>query len=246
MRPCLQIAALCSLLMLGAAATAWPDEVTVTGRMVFAGAGKDGNLRAAGGVVWLAPLTPSSPPLAAPAGNASPPRLRLIQKHKGFEPHILVVPLGSVVEFPNEDPVFHNVFSLFEGKRFDLGLYEAGSTRNVRFDRQGICYIFCNIHPEMSAVVVVVDTPYYAVSDKLGAVIIPHVSPGQYRLHVWHERSLPEFLDSLTREVTIAEDSASLGTIQLKEASGISIGHKNKYGRDYDAPAPPSHLYQQP
>jgi hypothetical protein len=116
----------------------------------------------------------------------------------------------------------------------------------VRFDRPGICYIFCNIHPEMSAVVVVLETPYYAVSDQSGAVTIPQVPPGPYRLHVWHERALPEFLESLTREVTIAEGSASLGTIQLKEASGITIGHKNKYGRDYDAPAPPSPLYQRP
>ena len=79
----------------------------------------------------------------------------LRQKNKAFEPHLLVVTIGSNVEFPNDDPWFHNVFSLFNGKRFDLGLYEAGTTRTVHFEREGVSYIFCNIHPEMSAVVVV-------------------------------------------------------------------------------------------
>ena len=91
---------------------------------------------------------------------------RLVQKNKSFEPHILVVPAGSMVEFPNRDPFFHNVFSLFEGKRFDLGLYEAGTSRMVRFDRPGISYIFCNIHPEMSAVVITMATPLYAISNR--------------------------------------------------------------------------------
>ena len=76
-----------------------------------------------------------------------------------FTPHILVVPVGSVVRFPNADPFFHNVFSLFDGKRFDLGLYEAGSTKEVTFSREGLSYIFCNIHPEMSAVVISLSTP---------------------------------------------------------------------------------------
>jgi plastocyanin len=243
----LQLAAVCSLLALGVLAAAPAEEVTVTGRLVVTEGTKGENPHgAADAVVWLSPMTPSVRPVTSTAGDTPPRRLRLVQKHKQFDPHILVVPLGSLVEFPNDDPVFHNVFSLFEGKRFDLGLYEAGSSRTVRFDRAGICYIFCNIHPEMSAVVVVVETPYYAVADKSGTVAIPQVPPGQYRLHVWYERSLPEFLSSLTREVTIAADSASLGTIPLKEIRGIGITHKNKYGRDYDAPAPPGPLYQQP
>ena len=86
----------------------------------------------------------------------------LQQKNKTFEPHLLVVTKGSTVDFPNRDPWFHNVFSLFNGKRFDLGLYEAGTSRTVHFDREGISYIFCNIHPEMSAVVVVLASQYFA------------------------------------------------------------------------------------
>src|SRR5256885_8877747 len=110
-------------------------------------------------------------------------RARLAQHNKSFEPHVVVVPVGSVVAFPNRDPWFHNVFSLFEGKRFDLGLYEAGTSRAVHFDRPGISYIFCNIHPQMSAVVVTLNTPYWTFSDRNGHVTIANVPVGRYALH---------------------------------------------------------------
>src|SRR5438045_5108518 len=112
--------------------------------------------------------------------DVSAQRLTLTQKGKMFEPHLLVVQVGSVVDFPNRDPFFHNVFSLFDGKRFDLGLYEAGSSRDVRFNKPGISYIFCNIHPEMSAVVISLDTPYYALASPEGELVVPHVPPGKY------------------------------------------------------------------
>jgi len=160
----------------------------------------------------------------------------VIQRNKTFEPHLLVVRAGTVVEFPNRDPFFHNVFSLFEGKRFDLGLYEAGSTNSVHFDRVGVSYLFCNIHPEMSAVIVAVDTPYYGVSDAAGRVIIEDVPDGRYEEHVWYERSLPEDLKSATRIVTISPESRALETIAIAENPAFSSAHKNKYGQDYVPP----------
>jgi plastocyanin len=192
-------------------------------------------------VVWLKPVD-------APAqrGNDPPPkRQKLVQFHKTFEPHLLVVEVGSVVDFPNRDPFFHNVFSLFEGKRFDLGLYEAGTTRNVSFDRAGISFIFCNIHAEMSAIVIALDTPYYGISNRKGEVVIPRVPPGQYTLKTWAETALPENLNALTREVTISDDSASLGVLEIT-AGMVSTAHKNKFGMDYEPPAPNSPGYQQP
>src|SRR5271157_2632845 len=130
------------------------EDVNVTGRVVLEGAPNVSP--ATSTVVWLAPM--------GTEGNAATPvapmHSVLQQKNKTFEPHLLVVTKGSTVDFPNRDPWFHNVFSLFNGKRFDLGLYEAGSTRTVHFDREGISYIFCNIHPEMSAVVVVLSSQY--------------------------------------------------------------------------------------
>ena len=95
----------------------------------------------------------------------------------------------SAVEFPNLDPWFHNVFSLYKGERFDLGLYEAGSSRTVHFERAGVSFIFCNIHPEMSAYVLALGTPYFAVSDHRGNIRIADVPPGRYRIEVWFERA---------------------------------------------------------
>jgi hypothetical protein len=133
---------------------------------------------------------------------------------------------------------------LFDGKRFDLGLYEAGATNSVRFDRMGVSYLFCNIHPEMSAVVVTLDTPYYGVSDKSGNIEITNVPDGRYELHVWYERSLPEALKNLTRAVRISSESRDLGTITIPEDPSFTPTHKNKYGQDYSPP--PTQGYPQP
>lgn len=198
------------------------------------------SLHAENVVVWLTPLG------GEPMAKLVPKQpLVLVQHHKSFEPHLLVVPVGAVVQFPNRDPFFHNVFSLFEGKRFDLGLYEAGTTRNVSFDRPGISFIFCNIHAEMSAIVVALDTPYYGISNRKGEVVISRVPPGQYTLKTWAETALPENLNALTREVTISDNSPSLGVLEIT-AGMVSTAHKNKFGMDYEPPAPNSPGYQQP
>src|SRR5437667_2508759 len=163
-----------ALLLTFAQATA--QEVTLSGRVKQAREDKKTLSSQAGGVVvWLTPLDPKVPLNPFHTGP-----LKLTQHNKSFEPHVLVVPVGSVVQFPNHDPFFHNVFSLFEGKRFDLGLYEAGSTKDVHFDKPGISYIFCNIHAQMSAVVIALNTPYYGISDKRGQVVISNVHPGRY------------------------------------------------------------------
>jgi plastocyanin len=184
-------------------------------------------------VVWLNPLDDHALRAVSDAGPSQPPRL--VQKDKKFVPHLIVVPAGTAVEFPNHDPFFHNVFSLFEGKRFDLGLYEAGTTRMVHFDRAGVSYIFCNIHPEMNAVVVALKTPYYGISTAAGKISIPHVPAGRYSMQVWAEPAGMATLKSLTRTVKVSEQDQSLGLIRVV-ADGPPVPHKNKYGRDYDAP----------
>lgn len=184
---------------------------------------------ASGVAVWLIPVE-GRVPAGAAAGRSAP---RLVQRNKTFSPHVLVVQAGSMVQFPNEDPFFHNVFSLFAGKRFDLGLYEAGSSRSVRFDDPGASFLFCNIHPEMSAVIVVVPTPYYGLSDAAGRVNIAAVPDGRYHLKVWHERSSPEELKSLEQIVTISAASRSIGPIRISDNVNLTLTHKNKYGQDY-------------
>jgi hypothetical protein len=113
-------------------------------------------------VVWLTPLQPVDAP--PPAHLA-----RLVQRDKRFSPHVIAIRVGSEIDFPNQDPFFHDVFSIYRGKPFDLGLYESGSSRKVRFSQAGVSYIFCNIHPGMSAAVVAVPTPYFAVTGSDGA-----------------------------------------------------------------------------
>jgi len=193
-------------------------------------------------VVWLKPLDPSEN-RDLPADSRAK-RMQVVQKNKSFQPHLTVVRVGSIVDFPNHDPFFHNVFSLFDGKRFDLGLYEAGATNSVRFDHVGVSYLFCNIHPEMSAVVVALDTPYYAVSDKAGIVTIAIVPDGKYELRFWYERSDAAALKELARTVHISSDSRDLGTVVVLQDPAFTPAHKNKYGQDY-AP-PPKQGYPQP
>jgi plastocyanin len=192
-------------------------------------------------VIWLTPI----------GATVDPPRQetsqipQLVQKNKSFQPSLLVIPVGGKVEFPNHDPFFHNVFSLFEGKRFDLGLYESGTTRFVQFDKPGVSFIFCNIHEQMSAVVITLATPYYAISDARGDVTIPNVPPGRYVLQVFHSSVAPDALRAMNREVTIAPGDTSLGTFTLTETD-VTAAHKNKYGRAYDRPDPDSPAYARP
>ena len=192
-------------------------------------------------VIWLVPI----------GATVEPPRQnslqipKLVQKDKSFQPSLLVIPVGGKVEFPNQDPFFHNVFSLFEGKRFDLGLYESGTTRVVQFDKPGISFIFCNIHAQMSAVIIALATPYFAISDPRGDLSIPNVPPGRYNVQVFHSSVAPEQLHALSREITVAAGDATLGNFSLVE-SDLANAHKNKYGRDYDRPEPNSPAYAQP
>jgi len=227
----------CVLLMAGCA---FAQDTTITATVALLGGAKQNKLRdASNAVIWLAPAEGTALPATPP--DAHP---RLVQKNKSFEPHVLVVPVGAQVEFPNRDPFFHNVFSLFEGKRFDLGLYEAGTTRNVRFDKPGISYIFCNIHAEMSAVVIALNTPYYGISDRRGQVLIPHVPPGRYLLHVWYETAPPESLNAMNREITVSEGTSTLGVLRIPTIAPQA--HKNLYGNDYPPPAPNTPTYEHP
>jgi len=193
-------------------------------------------------VVWLTPLGTTPAP--------SPPRQtsqipQLIQKDKSFHPSLLVIPAGGQVEFPNRDPFFHNVFSLFDGKRFDLGLYESGSTQFVKFEKPGISFIFCNIHPQMSAVVIALNTPYYAISNGRGEISLDGVVPGRYQLHVFHSSVSVDALQAVEREITVTSNDTFLGNFSLPESS-LEVAHKNKYGRDYDRPDPDSPAYARP
>lgn len=183
-------------------------------------------------VIWLTPETPSQ--AAVPV-----PKAFMVQKDKRFSPHVIVVRTGTDIEFPNQDPFFHDVFSIYQGKPFDLGLYESGSTRKVRFSRSGISYIFCNIHPEMSAAVIAVPTPYFTVTTKDGNFEIPHLAPGRYKAEFWYEFAASSELTSLTKEITIGEAPGALAV--TLHSSDVPAAHLDKYGQEYSPEK--SHTY---
>ncbi len=212
---------------------------TVNGRVELA-LSQNPNVRKhrdySGVVVWLDPAG------AAPIMPAKTLHAQMIQKDKTFSPHVLPILIGTVVNFPNYDPIFHNAFSNYDGQIFDIGLYAPGTTRAIAFRREGVVRVFCNIHPAMSAVIVVLASPYFAASNQIGEISIPGVPPGSYRLHVFHERATEQTLNALSRLVEVSGDQVQLAPISVSESGYLQVPHKNKYGRDY-RPIPDSGAY---
>ena len=182
-----------------------------------------------GVVLWLDPVDAAP---KAPQGTA-----RMLQRDKQFTPHVLAVSVGTTVEFPNFDPIFHNAFSNYDGQVFDIGLYPPGTTRKVHFTRPGIVRIFCNIHASMTAVIVVVNTQWLTTSGKDGSFAIPDVKPGAYTLRVFHERATPATLKALERRVTVGNEGQALPAMSISESGYLPLPHLNKYGQEYP-PAP--------
>lgn len=179
-------------------------------------------------VVWLHPLA-GTPAIAFPPGR----HYSVLQKNRTFIPHLQVVPVGSSVQFPNADPFFHNVFSLFDGKRFDLGLYEAGSSKSVTFSREGVSYIFCNIHPEMSAVVISIPTDLYGIANASDSIVIRNVPSGDYKMQVWVEGVSQSLLEHLARTIHVGHGRMDLGDLKVPIPDTRAI-HTNKFGHSYD------------
>lgn len=211
--------------LLAGAAVAWPLAVAlprsaeVTGRVTMLDKGDRPGEDVGRAVVWLETGAPVPvAPAAAEIGTSD----------KEFSPHVLVVPVGSTVAFPNHDPFNHNVFSLSEENPFDLGLYGRGEIRSVRFARPGIVRVFCNVHAQMSAIVVVRDNPYYAQPSSDGSFSLPSVPPGEYALHLWHERA-PE----VTRQLAVPAEGIGALALELDARGYQFTPHLNKHGQPY-------------
>jgi plastocyanin len=174
-----------------------------------------------------------TPHQGAPAEPPGATHFTILQKDKAFTPHVLAIPVGSTVDFPNADPIFHNAFSSYSGQVFDIGLYPPGSSRSVRFTRAGVVRVFCNIHSSMSAMIAVLATPYFTITRRDGGFEIQGVPAGEYDLRVLHERATEAALETLRRKVTVGQEALALPPIVISEAGYLSIPHKNKYGLDY-------------
>jgi plastocyanin len=200
--------------------TAWCANVS--GTVELTESKKD----ASGVVVWLEPLEGTPPD--------TPPQTATMAHHnKTFVPHVLAVRTGSKVKFPNQDPFFHNAFSNYSGPVFDIGLHPPGSSREVTLKRPGVVRLFCNIHPTMSAVIVVLNTPWFAVSNAAGAFHIGGVPDGKYNLKVFHERALADVLAKAGRQITVGPDDVIVSGLVISEAGYLAVPHKNKYGGNY-------------
>jgi plastocyanin len=181
----------------------------------------------AGVVLWLEPADRTAPAAAAR-------RVEMKQKDKEFVPHVVALPVGGTVDFPNLDLIFHNAFSNFSGQPFDVGLYPPRTSKSVTFTHPGIVRVFCNIHSAMSAIIAVVNSPWYAVTASTGKYSIAGVPPGEYQLHLFHERALPDNLRFLEqRHITVPENGLVLPLISISETGFIPAPHLNKYGQEY-------------
>lgn len=200
------------LLLVAPAAWAGPVSGTVETR-VRAG------VSAAPAVVYAEPLDVAAP--------KRPGRFTLAQKHRIFHPRVLAVPTGSSVSFPNDDLIFHNVFALSGPQPFNLGLYRSGDTRARTFTQPAAYRVFCNIHSQMSAFLVVVPTPYIAPVDASGRYTL-ELPPGRYRLTALSERAAPGSV-----EVTSTVGAVVAGAIALDESTFVTAPRTNKFGQPY-------------
>lgn len=174
-------------------------------------------------VVYAEPLDSTVP--------RRPREVSLAQRNKTFIPHVVAAPVGSTVQFPNHDTIFHNVFSLSPPEPFDLGLYRSGASRARSFTQAGTYRVFCNIHPEMTALVVIVPTPYVTIAGTDGRYTLD-LPPGRFRVTALSERTVP-----VSVEVVSTAGASAAPELVLDESHWVATQHKNKFGHDYPAAA---------
>jgi plastocyanin len=182
---------------------------------------QDGKPRpdASNAVVWIE---------GAPRTGSGPAKADMKQASKRFQPKVVAVAKNGTVEFPNEDPIYHNVFSVSGGNRFDLGLYRTGASKSKKFEETGVVRVYCNIHPQMVGFILVVDSDHVAVTGPTGAFRFEGIPPGSYVVKAWHEET-----GEISRAVTVR--GADDPPLELRlDATGFKPEpHKNKYGKDY-------------
>lgn len=181
-------------------------------------------------LVWLEPL--GSPPSTRKPASSPAALFQVITRGKTLLPHVVAVPLDSTIAFPNEDPISHNLFSLSPGNAFDLGLYRKGSGKTKKFDAPGTVNVYCNVHPNMSAVVHVMPTPHYVFTGAGGEYSID-VPVGRYRLVAWNEQGG-------TAESTLQVNAGGFtgnSLLTIDSRNFRQQGHMNKAGKPYQAPS---------
>jgi plastocyanin len=162
-------------------------------------------------------------------------RTSMKSERKRFTPRVVVVALDGAVDFPNVDPIYHNVFSVSGANRFDLGLYRAGASKEKKFEQPGLVRVYCNIHPQMIGFVMVVDSDFSAVTGPEGSFRFDGVPAGPHQLKVWHE----EGTDVVETPIVVRPHADASVSPRLDITGFRPQPHKNKYGKDYPPQAGP-------
>jgi plastocyanin len=164
-------------------------------------------------VVFIEGKVAGTTNVAPASAKVETTRNKVTQEGAQFSPHVLPVMVGTTVEWPNNDRIYHNVFSFSEPRRFDLGLYKSGDSKSVLFDKPGRVDVFCSIHSTMNCIVLVLENPFFARADELGNYSIPGVPPGKYTLKAWHER-----MPMQEKEITVPDS----GEVKVDFQMGIN------------------------
>jgi plastocyanin len=214
-----------SLLLILALGIAAPPAIlaqgSVAGQVSILERDREATLDLGNAIIYLEPVTPSKTKLKEL-------RSLIALQSRAFQPRVRVVPLGSRVEFPNQDSFNHNVFTSSALGEFDLGVYGKGESREAKFRRAGVYPIYCNIHARMTGYVLAVATPHFTQPGIDGRFVIPSVPAGKYRMSVWHERAPTQ-----TREIEVIDSGLDGISVRL-DASGFKrLAHKNKFGQEY-------------
>jgi plastocyanin len=209
----------------GGAVAAAPVNANVSGHVTFnTSRGQKPILNET--LVWLEPAT-----TLRSVRKAAPVTAQMTTRGKALVPHIMAIPVGSTINFPNEDPISHNLFSLSSPNGFDLGLYRAGAGKSHTFTAPGVVNVYCNVHPNMSAVIHVLNSPYYAFADANGNFSLADVPAGHYELVGWNE------MGGTTRTPVDVGSGAGAPVALTLDARGYKTNqHANKYGKTYDTP----------
>ena len=209
----------CTALLLSAFSAA--EAANVSGKISFVSK-RGQNPTVNETLVWLEPAAKTAARKAA--------TFQMITRGKALVPHVLAIPVGSTIEFPNDDPISHNLFSLSSPNAFDLGLYRKGAGKSHKFDTPGLINVYCNVHPNMSAVIQVMGTPYYAFADATGTYAINDVPAGKYRLVAWNEQGGQS---DTAIEVTSAGQVTGAVALTLDSRNFRQTQHLNKEGKAY-------------
>jgi plastocyanin len=191
---------------------------TVSGRVILVQGGKD-LADASNSVVWIE---------GAHGGSGGPTKAEMKSSSKRVLPRVVAVSRSATVEFPNADSIYHNVFSVSGGNRFDLGLYRSGASKSKKFDEPGLVRVYCNIHPQMVGFVVVVDSGFVALTGPDGSFKFKDVPAGSHLVKAWHEEAA-----ELSQSAAVQASGDAPLLLRIDVSGTPAELHKNKYGKDY-------------